>query len=37
MRISPDGTHVLFSQIQLVPNPLGTLLASLRPYQSWAC
>lgn len=21
MRISPDGTHVLFSQIQLVPNP----------------
>lgn len=22
MRISPDGTHVLFSQIQLVPNPL---------------
>nr|WP_225951629.1 Ig-like domain-containing protein [Mycobacterium sp. OAS707] len=22
MRVSPDGTHVLFSQIQLVPNPL---------------
>ena len=21
MRVSPDGTHVLFSQIQLVPNP----------------
>ena len=22
MRISPDGTHVIFTQIQLVPNPL---------------